>query len=141
MSAGAYSRAIAPPESRKRWLSSVQACSAFNTRCKPLAVVRWSALKMRAQPPSSRPEPVRPVTMAVRRERLAISVVLRWNGVAAGDHRADLVQRAGEHDFRQVHEDEEDDQRGEGKVQRARRLAAAEKIEEPWSGRVDARRH
>src|SRR6185437_6186881 len=126
MSDGLYSCAISPPASRKRWVARVQPCAAASTRWKLSLSVRASAWKILLQPVSSRPLPARPPISACRRVMMMpMSVVLPRDGIAAGDHRAHLVERSREHYFDEVDRDEQHDRGGEQEVQSARALAAA----------------
>jgi hypothetical protein len=62
------------------------------------------------------------------------------DAVPAGDHRAHLVDRPGEHHHNQVNEDEGGEQHGAEEMDRTGRLAAAKNIEQPRPGGVHARR-
>src|SRR5579859_5626839 len=113
MSAGLYSRARAPPESRKRWLARVQASAWASTRWKSLLAVSLSPKTILEQPERARPEPAAPAMSALRRVirvmGLLPSVMVRRDRIAAGDHGLHLVDRPGQHDLHQVDDDEGDD--------------------------------
>src|SRR3990167_3524479 len=72
---------------------------------------------------------------------IALVMGLLTDRVAAGDHRADVVPDARDQDHDDVNDDEEDDGGRGDEVQRARRLAAGEEIDEPREGSIDAGRH
>ena len=94
-----------------------------------------------SQPPRSSAGAARP---AVSSRRRVIGLIARSSfgkPVAAGDHRADLVQRPGEDHHDQVHDDEQHQEPGGDEVDRARRLPPAEQVEQPRPGRVHRRRH
>src|SRR6185437_2675114 len=141
MSDALYSCAISPPASRKRCVARVQPWAAASTRWKLALSVRGSAWKILLQPVSRRPLPAMPVINAWRRVMMVISVVLPRDGIAAGDHRAHLVDRSGEHHLDEVDGDEEHDREGEQEVQGTGGLAPAQSLDQPGRERVEARRH
>src|SRR5512146_1178350 len=131
----------APPACRKRCVAGVQLCAAASTRWKLALSVRLSAWKILLQPVSSKPLPATPPISAWRRVMIVMSVVLPWDGIAAGDHRAHLVYRSRVHHLDERDRHEQHDRGSEEEVQGARALAAAQHHDQPGRERIEPRRH
>ena len=131
MSSGRYSRANAcRGASSARWARRVSVSADSSTAS--AAGERAS----RPQPESdSAPPPASSFSSVSRRVSFVSRfMVLLLDAVAAGDHRHDVVDEARQHDHRQVDGDEGDQETRQQEMDGARRLTAAERIDQPGEG-------
>src|ERR1700730_10280049 len=68
-------------------------------------------------------------------------IVLDKYGKSSGNHRAQLVQRSGQHHHRDMHKHEQHNQAGRDEMDHPRGLASAKQVDEPGQDRIHPRRH